>query len=55
MNYTKWRRNLFEGLSGEEISRQAMEFQKKLKNFSEYDEITPIVKSLKSLFKNSLI
>ena len=29
-DYTKWRQNLFAGLSGEEISRQAMEFQKSL-------------------------
>ncbi len=25
-DYTKWRQNLFTGMSGEEISRQAMEF-----------------------------
>ncbi len=25
-DYTKWRNNLFEGLSGEEISREAMDF-----------------------------
>ena len=31
-DYTKWRENLFKGLSGEEISRRAMEFQKTLKN-----------------------
>ena len=24
-DYTKWRQNIFDGLSGEEISRQAME------------------------------
>lgn len=30
-DYTKWRRNLFEGLSGDEISEKAMEFQKTLK------------------------
>jgi hypothetical protein len=29
MDYTKWRKNLFDGLSGEEISRQAMEFAEK--------------------------
>lgn len=29
-DYTKWRDNLFEGLSGKEISGQAMDFQKKL-------------------------
>ena len=28
-DYTKWRENLFSGLSGEEISRRAMAFQKK--------------------------
>jgi hypothetical protein len=27
-DYTKWRENLFEGLSGREISKKAMEFQK---------------------------
>ena len=26
MDYTKWRQNLFAGLSGDEISRKAMEF-----------------------------
>ncbi len=31
-DYTKWRQNLFAGLSGEEISRRAMEFQKTLKH-----------------------
>jgi len=31
-DYTKWRENLFKGLSGEEISKKAMEFQKTLKN-----------------------
>ena len=31
-DYTKWRENLFDGLSGEEISKRAMEFQKILKN-----------------------
>ena len=30
-DYTKWRKNLFEGLSGDEISKKAMEFQKTLK------------------------
>ncbi len=29
MDYTKWRKNLFAGMSGEEISRQAMEFAQK--------------------------
>lgn len=28
-DYTKWRKNLFSGLSGEEISKRAMAFQKK--------------------------
>ncbi len=28
-DYTQWRQNLFEDLSGEEISRQAMEFQRR--------------------------
>jgi hypothetical protein len=27
-DYTKWRENLFAGMSGEEISKKAMEFQK---------------------------
>lgn len=31
-DYTKWRENLFDGLSGEEISRRAMAFQKTLNN-----------------------
>ncbi|MCR4293315.1 MAG: hypothetical protein NUV76_10615 [Candidatus Kuenenia sp.] len=31
-DYTKWRENLFNGLSGEEISKNAMEFQQTLKN-----------------------
>jgi len=26
-DYTKWRENLFNGLSGKEISKRAMEFQ----------------------------
>jgi hypothetical protein len=30
-DYTKWRKNLFEGLSGDEINEKAMEFQKTLK------------------------
>ena len=29
-DYTQWRQQLFAGLSGEEISRRAMEFQKTL-------------------------
>jgi len=28
-DYTQWRQNLFEGLSGEEISSQAMKFHEK--------------------------
>ena len=28
-DYTQWRQNLYEGLSGEEISRQAMKFHEK--------------------------
>lgn len=31
-DYTKWRENLFKELSGEEISKKAMEFQKTFKN-----------------------
>ncbi|SLM33194.1 conserved hypothetical protein [Desulfamplus magnetovallimortis] len=31
-DYTKWRENLFKGLSGEEISKKAMEHQQILKN-----------------------
>lgn len=31
-DYTKWRENLFNGLSGEEISKRAMKFQETLKN-----------------------
>ena len=31
-DYTKWRKNLFHGLDGKEISKKAMEFQNKLKN-----------------------
>ena len=31
-DYTKWRENLFDGLSGPEISKKAMEFQETLKN-----------------------
>ena len=30
-DYTQWRQNLFAELSGEEISRQAMEFQRRKK------------------------
>jgi len=29
LDYTKWRQNLFAGLSGEEISRQAMKYVQK--------------------------
>ena len=32
IDYTKWRKNLFKGLSGKEISEKAMEFQDILKN-----------------------
>jgi len=31
-DYTKWRQDLFDELSGQEISERAMEFQKKLEN-----------------------
>lgn len=31
-DYTKWRENLFDRLSGTEISKKAMEFQNTLKN-----------------------
>ena len=31
-DYTKWREKLFSGLSGEEISKRAMEFQQTLKD-----------------------
>jgi hypothetical protein len=31
-DYTKWRESLFNGLSGEEVSKRAMEFQQALKN-----------------------
>ena len=31
-DYTRWRENLFYGLSGKEISKRAMEFQNTLKN-----------------------
>ena len=31
-DYTKWRENLFDGLSGQEISKKAMEFQETLKH-----------------------
>ncbi len=30
-DYTKWRENLFNGLSGKEISKSAMEFQSTLR------------------------
>ena len=33
--YTQWRQNLFAELSGEEISRQAMEFHRKRQNAQE--------------------
>ena len=31
-DYTKWREKLFKDLSGKEISKKAMEFQKELQN-----------------------
>ncbi len=31
-DYTKWRETLFDGLSGNEISKRAMDFQNLLKN-----------------------
>jgi len=31
-DYTEWRQDLFEGLSGREISQKAMNFQRTLKN-----------------------
>jgi hypothetical protein len=31
-DYTKWRENLFEGMTGKEISQKAMEFQSSLSN-----------------------
>ena len=31
-DYTKWREDLYDGLSGNEISKKAMEFQDTLKN-----------------------
>jgi len=30
-DYTKWRENLFDGLTGREISKKAMQFQNELK------------------------
>ena len=35
-DYTKWRKNLFNGLTGEEISKKAMEFQDILNNKQSY-------------------
>lgn len=29
-DYTKWRANLFEGMTGEEISKKAMEYRKRM-------------------------
>ncbi len=29
-DYTKWRQNLFSGMSGREISKAAMEYQKRI-------------------------
>jgi hypothetical protein len=34
-DYTKWRENLFAGMSGEEISKKAMEFKKHQKKNDE--------------------
>ncbi|MBF0408793.1 MAG: hypothetical protein HQM10_15710 [Candidatus Riflebacteria bacterium] len=34
-DYTKWRENLFKGLSGKEISSRAMDFQKEIENLKE--------------------
>jgi hypothetical protein len=31
-DYTKWREDLFDGLTGNEISKKGMEFQNTLKN-----------------------
>ncbi|OQX21939.1 MAG: hypothetical protein BWK80_31810 [Desulfobacteraceae bacterium IS3] len=31
-DYTKWRENIFDGLSGKEISKRAMDFQNTLKD-----------------------
>lgn len=33
-DYTKWRANLFEGMTGEEISKKAMEYREKMDNKS---------------------
>lgn len=33
-DYTKWRANLFEGMTGEEISKKAMEYREKMENKS---------------------
>jgi hypothetical protein len=34
-DYTTWRKNIFSGLSGEEISKKAMSLQKKDENYTE--------------------
>lgn len=31
-DYTKWRENIFEGQTGDEISKKAMEFSKKMRS-----------------------
>jgi hypothetical protein len=31
-DYTKWRQNIFEGLSGEELSKKAMDYAKSKEN-----------------------
>ena len=36
-DYTKWRQNLFVGMSGEEISKKAMEFQALKKKSSDQE------------------
>jgi dihydroorotate dehydrogenase len=41
-DYTTWRQNLFTGLSGEEISKRAMEFLKK----SDHQPVNPMPLSL---------
>jgi len=39
-DYTKWRANLFQGMTVEEISKRAMEHQKKLKETHENEFYT---------------
>ena len=38
-DYTKWRENIFEDLTGEEISKKAMEFQQQLNSKSNLAEM----------------